>query len=279
MMEEQLFQRGNRQYLVRKLDAAVKRKYRLPAGGYPWMTYTGSNNATGSGFVIPALVSQTDKAGRRFLFSSSPWWVDANHAGPGYGYLSLVFFSLLRADYLPEMLFDPGLSYPNMHDMKIRGELRGYNVDLKGADFVFWFQCHSRKIAKNVNYIYTGRTLNHEILNGNVTHFELSIDIADTDRWVCLGSSNEKAQQYGNLPVDELDPVRPIDMGFILAPLDARPVWPADYRAVSPLNIISESVVSVWPLDTDSLPGGTIALFNLEIEYFSQYQVFAVNPA
>lgn len=265
------FKLGNKEYTVKKSDTLLRRTYNLDVSrGFPWMTYTGNDRIAGDGCPKPALYSKPDNRGRQYLFSVGPWWVDANHSTPGYGYLSLVFLCLLRPEQIQNMCFDPSLSFPNINGMKIKGKIRGHNVDLKGADFVFWFQCYSEKIGKKVNYAFIGQPLNDEILDGNIRDFELDIDISATDNWVCLGTSIEKSYMYADLPIEMLDTVEPIDMGFILIPVDAKPVWSDEYGAASPLNL---SLDSMWPIDAASLPHGAIAIHELEIDYDSYYQV------
>jgi len=268
-------------YAVKRSDIPVRKKYNLNASrGFPWMTYTGNDRIAGNGYPLPALYSKEDTLGRRFLFSVGPWWIDANHSSPGYGFLSLVFHCLLRPDQKDQhMCFDLSLCYPDMRNMKIRGKIRGHNVDLKGADFVFWFQCYSKKIEKKVNYALTGQTLNDKILDGKINEFELRVDAENNDDWVCLGSCLDKSSIYGNLPIGKIDLDTPINMGFILIPIDVRPIWSEEYLTTLPINLIKESAQSMWPVKTNLLPEGTIAFYELEIDYYSHYQIFHIGSA
>ncbi len=61
-------------------------------------------------------------------------------------------------------------------------------------------------------------------------------------------------------------------MGFILVPVDVKPIWPEEGHKVSPINLRLESM---WPVDTKTLPTGAIALYELEVDYYSQYQVLS----
>ncbi len=265
------FSAGGREYVVKRSDKLLRRTYNMNTfRGHPWMTYSGADRIEGDGIIKPALYSQADSLGRQYLFSTGPWWVDANHSHPGYGYLSLVFIAVLRPDQMREMSFNPNLSYPTMRNMKITGKIRGNNVDLKGADLVFWFQCYSDKIGKKVNYALIGQTLNDKLVNGKVNEFELNIDAPVNDDWVCLGSCIEKSYMYGDLPIEDLDSDKPINMGFVLIPLNVKPIWPDEFSAVSPMNLNPESL---WPVDTALLPTGAIALYALDIDYYSNYQV------
>ncbi len=267
---------GNK-YRVVRVDNILQRQrtYFLSVSrGSPWLRYSGSKGVCGDGIIDEALYSEPDTLGRQYLFSEGPWWVDANHSNPGYGCLSLVFFCHLRPDR--GLVFDPNLSYPNMRGMKIRGKIRGHNVDLKGADFVFWFQCYSEKIAKNVNYALVGQPLNDKLTDGNINEFELDVDIERYDDWICLGSCHEKSDLYGTLDIRELDLDKPSSMGFILAPIDAKPIWPDEcsFKLSRPIILYSQLV---WPIDTQSLPVGVIALHELEIDYYSEYQVWGIE--
>lgn len=268
---EYRFSAGRKEYVVKRSDKLLRRTYNMNTfRGHPWMTYSGTDRIEGDGIIKPALYSQADSLGRQYLFSIGPWWVDANHSHPGYGYLSLVFIALLRPDQMQEMSFNPTLSYPTMRNMKIAGKIRGNSIDLKGADLVFWFQCYSDKIGKKVNYALIGQTLNDKLINGKINDFELDIDVSDTNNWICLGSCIEKSYIYGELPIGEVDTDKPINMGFILIPLDVKPIWPDELNSVSPMNLSPDSM---WPVDTSLLPAGAIALYELEVDYYSNYQV------
>jgi hypothetical protein len=272
---EYLFEMDGKKYKVVRTGNVLQRTYVLNVPqGFPWLRYSGSKGVCGDGIVDRSLYSVPDTLGRQYLFSTGPWWVDANHSNPGYGYLSLVFFCHLQLD--KRAIFDPNLCYPNMHGMKIRGKIRGHNVDLKGSDLVFWFQCYSEKIAKNVNYALIGQPLNDKLMDGNINEFELNVDIDHYDDWICLGSCHEKRDRYGDLDIRELDLDKPSSMGFILVPIDVKPIWPdeCNFRTSMPMNLYAELD---WPIDTRSIPTGIIALYELEIDYHSEYQVWQME--
>lgn len=274
---EYFFKLGERNCCVVRSNTLIKRTYNLGmAQGYPWMTYTGADRTTGGGTICPASYALPDKSGSRYLYSTGPWWVDGNHAHPGYGYLSLVFLCLLRPDKLQNiMFFDPNLCYPNMREINIRGKIRGHNVDLKGANLLFWFQCYSERIDKNFNYALIGQPLNDKLLDEKINDFDLNIDVRNTQDWVCLGSCVEKSHLYGELEIGKLDATKPVNMGFILTPMDVKPVWPDECDLSSPMNLKTESL---WPIDVNFLPTGTIAIYDLEIDYSSHYKIVEVTP-
>ena len=271
---EYTFEMMGQKYCVVRCETIRKRKYTLAAGSYPWMTYVGCDGVIGNGMTFPALYSQADVSGRRCIFSVGPWWVDGNHSSPGYGYLSLVFLCLLRPDKLQVMLFDPNICYPTMKNMKIRGKIRGANIDLKGSDLVFWFQCYSEKLGKNINYALVGQPLNDKLMDGNINDFELNIDINNYDDWVCLGSCEKKSSLYDDLDIKELQLDKPINMGFILIPVDVKPIWTEERSTDETMNLDFESQ---WPVDVELLPMGTIAFYELEIDYESYYEIVQAN--
>jgi len=268
---------GEKTYSVIRSQTALRRSYSLESSkGFPWRTYAGWDRICGGGIISQASYSKTDSNGRRFLFSVGPWWLDANHSHPGFGSLSLIFFAFVRQ--IPEcvgsIVLDPTLLYPNMRGMKIRAKIRGYDVDLKGADLVFWFQCYSRKIGKRVNYACIGQPLNDRLIDGNINDFEMKIDIGTTDDWVCLGSCDEKIDLYGNLDLQELDLDTPDDMGFVLVPIEARPLWADECNVASQMDLGPNGT---WPIDISSLPTGAIAMYELEIDYYSDYEIIALG--
>lgn len=268
---------GETTYSVVRSQTTLHRSYSLESSnGFPWRTYAGTDRISGNGIISSASYSKTDSRGRRFLFSVGPWWLDANHSHPGFGGLSLIFFAFVRQipGWIGPLSLYPTLLYPNMRGMKIRGKIRGHDVDLKGADLVFWFQCYSRKIGKRVNYACIGQPLNDRLIDGNINEFEMKIDIGTIDDWVCLGSCDEKSDLYGNLDLRELDLDTPDNIGFILAPIEARPLWADECNVASQIDL---GLNRTWPIDIGSLPTGAIAMYELEIDYYSNYEIITLG--
>jgi len=271
--KEMIFEMFGKKYRFCDYTEPVQKKYSLTASqGDPWLKYIGSDGVAGHGITAKAGFSKTDLKNRRCLFTVGPWWIDANHSHPGYGCLQLIFVASVRTNIKEQTqkYFDPTLLYPTMRNMKITGQIRGQGVDLKGADLVFWFQCYSEKIERNVNYACIGQPLNNKILDGEINYFALNIDIGNVNDWVCLGSCIEKSDMYGDLNISELDLDKPGSMGFILIPVDVKPLWPdeADQLSISEIGLLH-----AWPPDVTYLPEGIIAFYELEISYEALYGV------
>jgi len=270
---EQVFFLGDKKCAVIKSNTPLQKTYSLSESqGFPWLTYLGADGVAGSGIMSPPGYSKPDSMGRCFLFSVSPWWVDANHSYPGYGSLHLIFLANLRPVHptIKGIPFDSSLVHPNMRDMKLRGKIRGHGVDFKGADLVFWFQCYSEKISRSVNYALVGQPLNDKLIDGKINDFEVNVDIGKSEDWVCLGSCDQKSDLYGYLEINDLDLDMPSSMGFILVPVDTKPLWPNECNAVTTIDL---GLNNKWPIDPRLLPTGCIALYDLVIDYYTYYDI------
>lgn len=249
----------------------VQKQYSLrESQGSPWLKYLGTDGIAGHGITAKAGYSKPDRKGRQCIFSVGPWWLDTNHAHPGYGCLQLIMVASVRMNINTpsQKLFDPSLLYPTLQNMKINGRIRGTDVDLKGADLVFWFQCYSEKIKKHVNYACVGQPLNEKLTDGKINDFELNIDIGQAQDWVCLGSCIDKNDKYGNLDIRELDLDKPDSIGFIVIPVEVKPLWTEEVDQISVSDI---GLMHAWPPDISNLPKGTIAFYDLDISYEARY--------
>lgn len=277
--KKQTFEHNQRRYQLFYSDVPIRRCYRLTHASRNWLCYSGAHGFYGMGMAAPVPLSMPDQQGRRFRFSVGPWLVDPNHAAPGYGDLNLIFFTALdpTEPSNKNLPLDGELICPSLRDMKIRGAIRGANVELKGGDLLFWFQCYSSKLKKRLNYALTEQPLNRFVASGEVTPFSLDIDIGAVDQWTSLGSSAERSDLYADLPIESLDNERVINCGFIIAPISVLPLFPDEIVSDGPkakvISSLDLSWQAAWPMDPSLLPTGCIALYELEIEHNSHYRV------
>ena len=242
----------------------------------PWLSYWSK-----CGIGMPAIFMHANHAlssqtRKHYIFSQGPWWIDPNHACPGYGYLHLIFFaftSLEAFNYMNTIFpfFNDNLAYPLIDGMIIKGTLKGVNVELKGSNLYFWIQVYSSKYDKLINFIYSQKPLSI-YLDGNVNNFSLHIDINESN-WTCLGSCKEKEDIYGYCNIQDIsgDPI--YNMGFILAPIDVKLMYEEDIPAYSSDNIYNFK----GPIDMSRLPTGIIMMHYIQIEYFQSHRIILLS--
>ena len=164
-----------------------------PGGG--WLTYRGT------GTSCEPLVVMTDDSGQRSARSQGPWWLDANHAPLGLGYLHLLAFAY-HLDW--------------SEDGRIPGLGPGKPLDLRNATVVIrwrptelqlppearlnlWFQTQLPAVtpldSKLVNYLFTGQTL--QVAGTTEGWRETRLQLTADDRqYACLGSNQFRTNTY-----------------------------------------------------------------------------------
>jgi len=248
------------------------RRYKLDADHHPWLNYFGNDGGSARDPHVALPHNGHDNA----LISVSPWSIDGNHADPGYGYLSLVLLAYTNTVQKPEgVIFHPNLALPNMQNMRIKGKLRGVDINSAGAELVFWFQMPNKAGNKAINYACIKQPITHLLMTGQEETFEINLDIRDFDQWVCLGSCKEKEEVYDTVDpqdiVSELDAgISPYNMGFVFLGYQPQALISDQVPKLSPMDFCFPCR---WPVDPDSIPQGTIFWYDIEIDYHSYYTV------
>ena len=154
-----------------------------------------------------------------------PWWVDANHAPPGAGYLSLLMWlptsDLLSEDVQPGNAFVQQNKSTNLTDAKVTVRLRG-QMDLKGAQPLLCIQSTNvpGTTVNNVALLLTGQPLE---ITKDWSEQTLLLS-PDPGQWTCLGARHDLTDRYGCAePAEVLADVN-IDIIFLLWPIDAVPL-------------------------------------------------------
>ena len=161
-------------------------------------------------------------------YSYSPWWLDANHAPPGAGYLHMVMWM-----YTDKRRYNTGSSYEaklpykgnrfaeenfsrNLTDAKLTVRVRG-DVDMKGAQLLFLAQAQTAKTTANM------------LLTGQPFHVtrewtEQSVTLRpDPAQWTCLGARHDMAADYGCDDIGKVLADVNLDMIFALFPVKPTP--------------------------------------------------------
>jgi hypothetical protein len=201
-------------------------------------------------------------------YCQSPWWLDANHAPPGAGYLHLLLWmhtdKHLYADK-PDVLkllpyvgngFIAGGYSRDLTNVRLTVRLRG-EADLKGAQVLLLVQAKTARTTANM--VFSGQP------------FKLTKDWSeqtvilkpDPNQWTCLGGRHDMQAEYG---CDEIAAVLKdvnIDIIFVLFPVKPAPAWPQ----ITGAEIDRLRAVKDYPVLQDALPKGLIMFDTIKIEY------------
>jgi len=195
----------------------------------------------------------------------SPWFLDANHAHPGAGYLHLILWiytdsrwyqpgarGVERLPYRTSSFADQGKS-KDLRNARLTVRLRG-EVDLKGAQLLVLAQATTSKTTANM--VLSGQPIP---LTENWS--DQTIVLAnDPKQWTCLGARKGREEEYGCDAIDTVLADVNCDLIFVLFPLKVTPAWPGTdspgrYGGVD------------YPADIQNLPKGLIQFESIRIEY------------
>lgn len=184
-------------------------------------------------------------AGRDWVSSVGPWWVDVNHmqlpGGDGYGFIHVVAFTQIPGALYAPLDLDGTVVRLTARKDPIFSTLEADSRDgLRKGHVYLWFQTNARPVAdckpdpsigenctRQSNYILTGRYSEafevdtHATADGRDLSFRLSVD--DDADWTCLGRGQNI--KYDCQPLTEALQNVAI-MGFVIAPVAACPTSP-----------------------------------------------------
>ena len=252
-----------------------------------WSTYSISDNTrTQSGASRETYFESFDNGqggwikGRMFpmtIFDGvahcySPWWVDANHAPPGGGYLNLIMWTYTNEKFMTESLdwfkskgvrppytsaFDSKFIANNhstdLTNTRLSVRMRG-EIDLKGTQLYLLVQGKNDKTT--ANYIFKGQPF---IINREWTEQTVTLT-PDPSQWLCIGARHDMTDEYGCFPIDELLSDVNVDIIFVLFPVNVVPV-----EKVADKNKLR--AVEDYHVDQSFLPKGVIMFDWIKIEY------------
>lgn len=196
----------------------------------------------------------------------SPWFLDANHAPPGGGYLHLLLWiytdqrwyqpgmpSAARIPYRCSSFADQGKSR-DLRDATLTIRLRG-EVDLTGTQLLLLAQSQTARTMANLVLIGRPIAITEE---WNEQTLVLANDPA---QWKCIGSRESLRHQYG---CDETDVVLSdvnVDLIFVLFPIEVVAACP---NAVD----LHRLVAGVdYPVEPRCLPKGLVQFESIRIDY------------
>ena len=198
----------------------------------------------------------------------SPWWLDANHAPPGGGYLHLLMWMdtiksayegkedvIKMMPYVGNRFADQNYSR-DFTNVRLTVRMRG-EVDLKGAQILILVQSETPKTT--VNLVLSGQP------------FKLTKDWSeqtvilkpDPKQWTCLGSRHDMTKEYGCDDVATVLKDVNLDIIFVLFPVKSVPASPQ----ITEADINRLRAVQDYPVLQDALPKGLIMFDSIKIEY------------
>ncbi len=196
--------------------------------------------------------------------SYGPWWIDYNHAPPhGGGYLSLLFGLMTRGplnepikEYGGENRFVEQNLPTNFIDAKVTVRLRG-ELELRGAQLALLVQGSQNGICSG--WVLTGQPLN---VQKDWTEQSLALT-PDPAQWSSLATRPDRADTYGELPLERVLGDVNVNLYFVLFPLDVRPKGAIDG---DPSVLRPGRDYRVWQ---SHLPDGYVVMDSVRIRFSS----------
>ena len=190
-----------------------------------------------------------------------PWYLDANHAPPGAGYLHMLMYLHTKARHVgpygkPNRFVDGGYSR-DLTNAKLTLRLRGVLED-KGARLCLLVQAEGPNNSwPRPNYTLTGQpfTITREWSEQSIV---LSPDAA---QWTYMGARHDLAAKYGSdLDIGTVLRDVSVDLILVLFPLTVVPVGEVD-------DMHRRWAGREYQPDIRHLPRGLIMIDTISIEY------------
>jgi hypothetical protein len=192
------------------------------------------------------------------VVSRSPWWIDANHAPPGGGYLHLLFV-LYTSEHretpqsgvnrFVEDGFPTDFTNARM-TLRLRGEL-----ETRGTKLVLLAQ--ARVGDRALNHVLTAQPFE---VTPDWTEQTITL-VPDPDQWLCLGSRHDRMDTYGWGDIADVLRDLNADIILVLHPVDVAPAGPIDH---DPHYL---SAGKDYDADVSRLPSGYVEMDEVRIEF------------
>ena len=193
------------------------------------------------------------------VVSRGPWWIDANHAPPGGGYLHLLF-----------VLYPTGRHHETLKGGVNRFVEGGFPTDFTNARMTLRLRGELETRGTNLVLLAQARvgdrTLNHVL---TAQPFEVTPDwteqtitlAPDDDQWLCLGSRHDRMDTYGWGGIADVLRDVNADIILVLHPVDVVPAEPLDH---DPHYLHAGKD---YDADASRLPSGYVELDEVRIEF------------
>jgi len=196
-----------------------------------------------------------------YAVSRSPWWIDYNHAPPGAGYLHLLY--MLNTGGKPgehqreaegENRFIKGGFPTDFRNARVTLRLKG-ELEARGAKLVLLCQAVQNGICSG--WLLTGQPFR---VTDEWTE-QTAVAVPDQKQWTCLGSRHDRADFYGEIPLETVLRDVNTDILLVLKELDVVPMGPL---AGDPHILRPERDYPVW---RSRLPEGYVLLDEVRIDF------------
>lgn len=198
--------------------------------------------------------------------SRGPWWVDANHAPPGGGYLH-IHYCLHTTVHKNTPIYDRISGgntfikggYPlDFRDAEFTVRIKG-DIDQKGANLVFLAQADVGKVRSN--HVLTAQPIE---ITPDFTEQTLVLE-PDPAQWTALGSRHDRTDLYGEAPIEDMLANLNVDFILVHFPLNVKPT-PGVELEDDPHILYADRD---YPVDRSLLPTGEICLDEVRIKFKS----------
>lgn len=202
------------------------------------------------------------------IISRGPWFVDANHAPPGAGYLHLLFVlftvrALAERENIREAAgangFVEGGFSTDLRNVQLTVRIRG-DVKLRGAQLVLLAQANVSKDKDRPSWI--NQVLSSQPVRITPEWSEQTLLLApDQKQWTELGGRHDAIGFYSRGPIEEVLRDLNGDLIFVLFPLDVVPLKPLEgdpHRLRAGFD---------YEVDRTRLPDGHVMLDEVRIRY------------
>ncbi len=193
------------------------------------------------------------------VVSRSPWWIDANHAPPGGGYLHLLFALYPTQLNMPLPVgevnrFVEGGFPSDFTNARMTLRLRG-DLDTKGTSLVLLAQ--ARVGDRALNHVLTAQPFE---VTPNWSEQTITL-VPDDAQWLCLGSRHDRLDTYGWGDIADVLKDINADIILVLHPVDAAPAAPIEHDQ----HYLYAG--RDYEADTSRLPSGYVEIDEVRIEF------------
>jgi len=195
------------------------------------------------------------------VMSSSPWWIDYNHAPPGAGYLHMLAVLLTKGPYGEAYMEAGG---PN-------GFLKGgFTRDFTSARLTFRVKGELEGNGANLSLLVqatVGGVTSAWILSGQpipVTSDWTSTTITtspDPKQWTSMGARHDRADMYGHVDLARVLADVNCDIMLVMFPLNVVPMGPIQG---DPHRLRPERDYPVW---RSRLPEGYVLVDEVQVQF------------
>tara|TARA_Y100000590_G_scaffold18244_1_gene21682 strand:+ start:10987 stop:11667 length:681 start_codon:yes stop_codon:yes gene_type:complete len=196
-----------------------------------------------------------------YAMTSSPWWVDFNHAPPGGGYLHLLYCLYTTSEdaknreaVAGKNRFAAGNFPCNWINASITVRIKG---DMKMRDTELVLLVQSSVGSHRQNHVLSGQPIK---VTKDWTEQTLTL-VPDQSQWTSLGSRHDRMDFYGHGNIEDVLKDLNGDIIFVLHPLKIVP----KQKIKNDIHMLRAG--RDYDVDENYLPEGYVMLDKISIEF------------